>query len=72
MRQETHLHPSFDLLHQLTADRQHDRQATAAAHRLAESSPARRRIAQSLRRAADRLDATAPAVAGSALPGRGC
>jgi hypothetical protein len=66
------MYPASDLLHQLTTDRQQDRHAAAAAHRLADSTPARRRIAQSLRRAADRLDATASAVAGSALPGRGC
>jgi hypothetical protein len=48
---------SPDLLQQLTLDRQHDLQASADAHRLAAPGPARRRIAQSLRRAADRLDA---------------
>jgi hypothetical protein len=63
---------SSDLLQQLTYDRQHERQASAAARRLVATTPARRRIAQSLRRAADRLDATAPSVGVStALPGRG-
>jgi len=57
---------SPDLLQQLTHDRQQDRLGAAAAHRLVGTSPARMRIAQSLRRAADRLDA-----AGNALPGRG-
>jgi hypothetical protein len=64
---------SPSLLEQLVNDRQQDRWASAAAHRLAGSSPARRRIAQSLRRAADRLDAaTSPSAVGSAAPGRGC
>lgn len=67
------MHPSTDLLHQLIHDRQQDRRSAAAAQRLAEASPARRRIAQSLRRAADRIDATAPTVTVSnAFPGRGC
>jgi hypothetical protein len=66
------MHLSSQLLHQLTDDRQQDRRSEAAAQRLAGTSPARRRIAQSLRRAADRLDSTAPAVSVSkALPGRG-
>jgi hypothetical protein len=50
---------SSQLLEQLTDDRQRDRHATAAAERLAGATPARRRIAQSLRRAADRLDGNA-------------
>jgi hypothetical protein len=62
------MHFSPDLLTQITHDRQDERQASAAAHRLV-STPARRRIAQSLRRAADRLDA--PVVVTTALPGRG-
>ena len=57
---------SPDLLQQLTEDRMNDRQAAAAAHRIVATTPARMRIAQSLRRAADRMDATS-----SALPGRG-
>lgn len=71
------MHP-HDLLPQLTHDRQQDRLASAAVHRLAPASPARIRIARTLRRAADRLDAAAvsPAPARgtvpSALPGGGC
>lgn len=62
-----------ELLDQLVADRQHDRQAAAASRRLAQASPARRRVAQSLRRAADRLDGSgSTVVASNALPGRGC
>jgi hypothetical protein len=56
---------SPDLLQQLTEDRMNDRQASAAASRIVATTPARMRIAQSLRRAADRLDAT------STVPGRG-
>ncbi len=64
---------STQLLQQLIDDRQQDRHSAAAAQRLAETSPARKRIAQSLRRAADRLDATAsPSGMSTALPGRGC
>ena len=64
---------SPDLLHQLTDDRQQDRRAAAAAHRIAGSSPARTRIARTLRRAADRLDtATSPSSVRGALPGGGC
>lgn len=63
---------SPDLLHQLTDDRQQNQRATAAAHRLAGSSPARARLARTLRRAADRLDtATSPSAVRGALPGRG-
>lgn len=58
-----------DLLHQLTHDRRHEREAAAAAHRLGATTPVRRRLAHSLRAAADRLDR--PVVVGSALPGRG-
>ena len=67
------MYPATDLLAQLTSDRLQDRRAAAAAHRIAESTPTRRRIAQSLRRAADRIDtATSPAGVRSAPPGRGC
>jgi hypothetical protein len=59
-----------DLLHQLAQDRQQELRASAAAHRLTAPVPARTRVAQSLRRAADRLDATAATV-GEPLPGRG-
>lgn len=67
-----------DVLSQLTHDRQQDRLAAAAVHRLVPASPARTRIARTLRRAADRLDAAAasPVPLGgtvrSALPGGGC
>ena len=50
---------SFQLLQQLSDDRQSGRHAAAAAERLVDPTPARRRIAQSLRRAADRLDGSA-------------
>ena len=50
---------SSTLLDQLTDDRHRDRRQAAAVERLADRTPARRRIAQSLRRAADRLDGTA-------------
>ena len=50
------MHLSPDFLAQLAHDRHHARRAAAAAHRLAGSSPARIRIARTLRRAADRLD----------------
>ena len=64
---------SSDLLQQLTVDRHQDLRASAAARRLAGPVPARRRIAQSLRRAADRLDAATPsAPVSTALPGNGC
>jgi len=59
-----------DHLQQLTYDRQQARQASAAAHRFVGSSPARIRIARTLRRAADRLDAaTSPSAVRSAHPG---
>ena len=65
------MHPA-DSLSQFVDDRQQDYLAAAAAQRLAGKSPARRRLAQSLRRAADRLDASTTAVdAGRVLPGRG-
>ena len=62
----------FDI--QITHDRQQDRLAAAAVHRLVPSSPARSRIARTLRRTADRLDAatTAASPVRSALPGGGC
>jgi hypothetical protein len=50
---------SFQLLQQLSDDRRHDRHGAAATERLVETTPARRRIARSLRRAADRLDGSA-------------
>jgi hypothetical protein len=59
-----------DLLHRLAQDRQQELRASAAARRLIAPVPARTRVAQSLRRAADRLDAT-PATVGTPLPGRG-
>jgi hypothetical protein len=73
MQQEKPMHPS-DVLTQITQDRQQDRLAVAAAHRLVPSAPVRTRIARSLRRAADRLDAAtaSPTQARSALPGGGC
>ena len=62
-----------DSLSQFAHDRQQDRLAAAAAHRLTPSSPARIRIARTLRRAADRLDtATTASPVRSALPGGGC
>jgi hypothetical protein len=67
------MHPA-PALAQMTEDRQQDRLAAAAEHRLAPSTPARTRIARTLRRTADRLDAAAPAASPvrSALPGGGC
>ncbi len=61
-------------LSQLTQDRQQDRLAAAAVHRLVPSSPARTRVARTLRRTADRLDAAtaSPSKVRSALPGGGC
>lgn len=65
---------SPDSLSQITADRQQDLLASAAVHRLVPPTGVRTRIARSLRRAADRLDAAAasPSRVGSALPGGGC
>jgi hypothetical protein len=62
-----------DHLQQLVHDRQRDRLASAAVHRIVPSSPARARIARTLRRAADRLDAAtaSPPPVRSALPGGG-
>jgi hypothetical protein len=51
------MYPAPDFLLQTTQDRQQDRLAAAAVHRLVPSSPARLRIARTLRRTADRLDA---------------
>ena len=66
------MQPSPDFLQQIVHDRQHDRRASAAAHRLAVPSPARTRVARTLRRAADRLDtATSPSAVRSAHPGGG-
>ena len=67
------MYPAPDSLAQITKDRQQDRLAAAAVHRLVPSSPARSRIARTLRRTADRLDAaTAPASpVRSAVPGGG-
>lgn len=64
---------SSEFLYQLTADRQQDLLAAAAAHRTAQPSPVRSRIARSLRRAADRLDMAAAATGSvrGAYPGRG-
>jgi hypothetical protein len=59
---------------QIVHDRQQDRLAAAAVHRLAPSSPVRSRLARTLRRTADRLDAATAAPAKpmrSALPGGG-
>ena len=64
-----------DTTFQLVHDRQQDRLAAAAVHRLAPSSPVRTRLARTLRRTADRLDAATVAPARpmrSALPGGGC
>jgi hypothetical protein len=48
-----------ELLDQLRDDRHRNHRAAAAAERLVDTTPARRRIARSLRRAADRLDGNA-------------
>jgi peptidoglycan/xylan/chitin deacetylase (PgdA/CDA1 family) len=64
-RLERDMDLSSDLLHQLTHDRAHALRAPAANRRAVGYVPARRRVAQSLRRAADRLDAAAvPSVPG--------
>ena len=67
------MYPASDLLAQLGHDRQQDRLAAAAVHRLVPSSPVRTRLARSLRRIADRLEvATAsPHPVRTALPGGG-
>jgi hypothetical protein len=66
------MHPT-DTIFQIAHDRQQDRLAAAAVHRLAPSTPVRLRLARTLRRTADRLDAaTAPSArVGSAVPGGG-
>ncbi len=51
------MYAATDFDTQITHDRQQDRLAAAAVHRLVPSSPARSRIARTLRRTADRLDA---------------
>lgn len=68
------MHPASDFLPQVVTDRHQERLTAAAVHRLALSTPARTRIARTLRRAANRLDtATAsPGPVRSALPGGGC
>ena len=68
------MYPAPDLLAQLTHDRQQDRLAAAAVHRLAPSSLVRTRLARTLRRTADRLDTAtaAPKPMRSAVPGGGC
>jgi hypothetical protein len=68
------MYAATDVDAQITHDRQQDRLAAAAVHRLVPSSPARTRIARTLRRTADRLDAatTATSQVRSAVPGGGC
>ena len=68
------MHPASDFLAQVTHDRQQDRLAAAAVHRLAPSSPVRSTTARTLRRIADRLDEAAAAASPvrSALPRGGC
>lgn len=64
-----------DLISDLALERQRDRLAAAAAHTLAVPTPVRARMAQTLRRAADRIDAATsspPPPVRSALPGGGC
>jgi hypothetical protein len=60
-----------DFLSQIVHDRQQDRLASAAVHRLVPSSPVRTTLARTLRRTADRLDA-ATAATPRALTGGGC
>ena len=57
------MYPAHDFLDQITHDRQQDRLAAAAVHRFVPSSPVRSRIARTLRRTADRLDAATVAPA---------
>jgi hypothetical protein len=68
------MYPAPDFLDQITHDRQQDRLAAAAVHRLVPSSSARSRIARTLRRTADRLDAATASAkpVRSAVPGGGC
>jgi hypothetical protein len=65
-----HLNP--DVHHQYALDRQQRLRDEATAHRLADRMPTRTRIAQFLRRAADRPDAApaAPGPVGKALTQR--
>jgi hypothetical protein len=56
------MYAATDFDAQITQDRQQDRLAAAAVHRLVPSSPARSRIARTLRRTADRLDAATTAA----------
>ena len=58
------MHPA-PILFQLAHDRQHDRMAAAAEHRLVPSDPARTRVARTLRRTADRLDMGLPLEPGA-------
>jgi hypothetical protein len=64
---------SSELFHQLIDDRHQDLRRSAAAGRNARPSAVRRKVARSLRRAADRLDqaAAAPGPVSGAHPGRG-
>jgi hypothetical protein len=66
-----HLNP--DVHHQYALDRQQRLRDEAAAHRLVDRMPTRTRVARSLRRAADRLDAATAASGrvGKALAQRG-
>lgn len=68
------MYPASDFLAQVTHDRQQDRLAAAAVHRLVPSSPVRSTTARTLRRIADRLDeaTTAASPVRSALPRGGC
>lgn len=66
------MHLNVDLHHVYVLDRQLRLEAEAAAHRLAETTPLRTRIARLLRRTADRPDAAtaAPGRVGKALTQR--
>ena len=50
------MHLNLDIHHQYALDRQQRLRDEAAAHRLAASPPSRARLAQLLRRTADRLE----------------
>ena len=67
------MYAATDFDAQITHDRQQDRLAAAAVHRLVPSRPARSRLARTLRRTADRLDAATARSArvGRAVPGGG-
>ena len=67
------MYAATDFDAQITHDRQQDRLAAAAVHRLAPSSPVRTRIARPPRRTADRLDAATASArpVRSAVPGGG-